>query len=293
MAVSKSKPQAPAAAADASLTLAPKAKRRKPQSETLVIPLASIRVGKRERAYHPEHVQELKLNIEDVGLINPITVARDPDGGYTLVAGRHRLEAFRELCAEGNPRYETVPVVVTASANAKKVEWSENLYRNDLTVLEKSEHLVAYLNATGDTVAQAIENLSKSSGQSRRTFFRYKAIGTGIQVADEIKALDGDLADSTRQLYFLATQCSKAEQKAVVRELQRYPGLTAQQAYARVTGQEETGAPDKAVPVLMPLSVREELSSLAKARQMQKGEFLEQFMDAALKAYKQGSFGLE
>ncbi len=272
-----------------SVESAKSAKAASKRSESILVPLAAIRVGKRERSFRPEHVQELKINIQDVGLINPITVSRETDGTYMLVAGRHRLEAFRELYAEGDLRYQEVNVLVIAASQAKKVEWSENLYRNDLTVLEKAEHLVAYLQESGDTVALAIENLSRNSGQSRRTFFRYKAIGLGIQVADEIKTLDTELVDSTRQLYFLATQCSKTEQKAVMRVLRKSPGLSAQQAYAQIKG-ETAQASEKSVPVLMPLAVRDELGLIAKKRKLKKGEFLEQFMQAALDAYKQGAF---
>lgn len=264
------------------------------QGPTLLsLPLTAIMVGERERAFRPEHVSELRINIEDVGLIHPITVTKSDAGQYRLVAGRHRLEAFRALSAAGKRSFSQIPAILIAAADARKVELCENLYRNDLSVLEKAEHLDHYLRSTTESISEAIENLAKAAKQSERTFFRYKAIGSGLQVGEEIKQTHPELANSTRQLYFLATQCSKDEQKAVLKLLRKHPELTVQQAYALISDQMPYDKiTEKQVPVLVSQSLRNQLGSLSKTHSMKKAEFTERFLTAALQAYEEGTFTL-
>lgn len=261
-----------------------------PSSAVTAIALEQIRVAARARDFVPAHVQELVLNIADVGLIHPITVTPDA-AGFVLVAGRHRLEAYRALQAEGGPGYDKIPAIVIASADARRIELCENLYRHDLSVLEKAEHLDAYLRLTSEPVSQAIEQLARAARQSERSFFRYKAIGSGLQVGAEIRKYHPELANSTRQLYYLATRCGKDEQKAVLRLLRTMPELSVQQAHARLGG-EPGGSCDKAVPVLVPSSLRNRIGSLSKSHRMKKGEFMQHFLAAALQAYEQGRFEL-
>lgn len=61
----------------------------------LVLSLTSILVADRYRKDVGD-VTDLKDSIENIGLLNPITV-RPWHGGYRLVAGERRLTAFREL----------------------------------------------------------------------------------------------------------------------------------------------------------------------------------------------------
>ena len=262
----------------------------------LTLPLENIEVGPRARLYHPEQVQELKINIEDIGLINPITVSVSEDGIYTLIAGRHRLEAFRELLNDGKQGYAEIPALVAKAEDAKRIELCENLYRNDLSILEKAEHLHTYLRSSSDTVSETLDNLAQQAKQSKRTFYRLKAIGSGIQVADEIKKLPAEQAqeimNSTRQLYFLAKQ-SKEEQKAILKVLKKEQGLYVQQAAAKLQGKEETPAPEKRISFRLPSSLGQQLAKLSEQRQMKPGDFAEKFMSAALRAYKQGNFNLE
>lgn len=264
-------------------------------STQTVIPVQDIRIEDRERMYHPEHVEELKINIEDIGLINPITVSVAEDGTYTLIAGRHRLEAYRSLADEGKPAYAQIPVVVMDAADAKRIELCENLYRNDLPVLEKAEHLMAYLKASSDTVSELLDGLAKQAKQSKRTFYRFKAIGSGIQVADEIKKLPTEqaqeLMNSTRQLYFLATKCSKDEQQAIMSLLKKNPELSVHQAVASLQ-EKPAEKVEKLISVRLPKSLGEQLASLSEKREMQQNEFTERFVIAALAAFEQGAFQL-
>jgi ParB-like chromosome segregation protein Spo0J len=78
-------------------------------------------------------IDALAASIREVGLLNPISVTRD----RRLISGLHRLEAFRAL------RRRTIPAIVLAVSRdeAQLREIDENLARNDLSLLERAEHL--------------------------------------------------------------------------------------------------------------------------------------------------------
>ncbi|PWV97736.1 ParB family chromosome partitioning protein [Hoeflea marina] len=106
------------------------------------IPLADIHVPERLRAVDEDHALAIQASIVEHGLLNPITLRRTPNGerGYCLVAGAHRLRAI-ELLDEA----EIDAVVVTANADeAVLIEIEENLFRNDLSVLDRAVFVQTY-----------------------------------------------------------------------------------------------------------------------------------------------------
>lgn len=92
--------------------------------------LTDITVKERLRGVDSEKVERLKESILRIGLIHPITVS-----GGVLVAGLHRLTAFKELGLEEIDCH----VVDNDELLQKEIEIDENLYRNELTVLEKGK----------------------------------------------------------------------------------------------------------------------------------------------------------
>lgn len=93
----------------------------------------------RLRALNLKKVKEIAQSIEDIGLINPIAVY-ESEGGVTLMAGLHRLEACKSL------GHESIQCSVhkVDSTEAELIEIDENLRRQELTVLEQAEHLARY-----------------------------------------------------------------------------------------------------------------------------------------------------
>ncbi|MCQ4630904.1 ParB N-terminal domain-containing protein [Shinella sp. CPCC 100929] len=102
------------------------------------IPVSSIFVGERARPVDEEVATAIAASMADRGLINPLTVRSTPaaNGGttpWTLIAGGHRL-----FGAKLNKWEEIDVIVVSADAEeAQLIEISENLYRNDLTALDR------------------------------------------------------------------------------------------------------------------------------------------------------------
>ena len=110
-----------------------------PTIETVPVEDVAIVGGRRE--VDEAAVCRLVESIKSIGLQTPITIwsraAHDADGveidGYKLIAGRHRLEAFRRL---GESR---IPAIIRDcdEIDAEMWEISENLHRADLSKVER------------------------------------------------------------------------------------------------------------------------------------------------------------
>ncbi len=112
-------------------------------AEFKLIPVDQIVVPERLRAVEEEHAIAIAQSIVEHGLINPITVRSTPaakGGNWTLVAGAHRLRAFE---INGEPDIETV-VVEGDKDEAQLIEITENLFRNDLSVMDRAVFVQTY-----------------------------------------------------------------------------------------------------------------------------------------------------
>jgi N6-adenosine-specific RNA methylase IME4 len=93
--------------------------------------ISEIVIGDRRRPLGD--ISALASSIKEIGLQNPVVVTE----ARSLVSGRHRIAACTSL------GWEEIPVVVVKldALRAELAEIDENLIRNELTVLERSEHL--------------------------------------------------------------------------------------------------------------------------------------------------------
>lgn len=96
------------------------------------VPIDQIKIGRNRRPVKGEKVDELKDSIKTNGLLNPITV----DQRLTLIAGLHRLTACKLLGLEA---IECNIVNYDDADQARLAEIDENLIRNELEPLERSE----------------------------------------------------------------------------------------------------------------------------------------------------------
>lgn len=95
--------------------------------------LNEIIVGDGRRPVDETSVKRLAKSIKSIGLQHPITV-RSEGGKFALIAGRHRLEAYRLLGEDSIP----ADVVKMDKIDAEMWEISENLHRSELTALQQS-----------------------------------------------------------------------------------------------------------------------------------------------------------
>lgn len=99
----------------------------------MLISINEIKVNPGRRAVNPDDVQDLARSIQEVGLLNPITLDKE----RALIAGLHRLEAVKLL--------EWTEIECTISSleglKAELAEIDENFVRSDLSTLEFGELL--------------------------------------------------------------------------------------------------------------------------------------------------------
>lgn len=195
------------------------------------IRLDEVVVNDRMRALNSEKVAQIAHSISEIGLLNPITV-KSVNNHYELVAGLHRLEAFKIL------KRETIPAQIFDGndLDAELAEIDENLRRNELTVLEQGEHLLRrneILEARGERAAgygngsnqfeskgETVSPLLTTSDIAAEVGLSERSAQQRLQVARDIipsvKEIirDTDIAQSTTQLLTLA-RMGMNEQKDV------------------------------------------------------------------------------
>lgn len=107
------------------------------------IPLADIAIPERLRAVEEEHAIAIAQSIVEHGLLNPITVRSTPaakGGKYTLVTGAHRTRATG---INGDTHIDAI-IVEADKAEAQLMEITENLFRNELSVIDRAVFVATY-----------------------------------------------------------------------------------------------------------------------------------------------------
>ena len=110
------------------------------------------------RIFDETDLLSLAESIRENGLLQPITVQRDTEGNYFLIAGERRLRAVKMA---GLP---LVPAIVmeTTPADSAVLAITENLQRKDLKIFEESYALYKLMKKWGITQEQAAKRLGMS-----------------------------------------------------------------------------------------------------------------------------------
>jgi len=105
-------------------------------SQILTLAVADIVVGERVRPIDPERAKWIAVSMAENGQIEPIEVMKK-GGKWHLVVGGHRLEACK---INKSKTIEAKPFSGT-ELEARMREIDENLFRYDLTELDRAKHL--------------------------------------------------------------------------------------------------------------------------------------------------------
>ena len=99
-----------------------------------LVPVAKCRASLASRDVRPIQVELLARSIEQVGLIQPIVVRAVVDDGFEVIAGMHRLSAFRLLGKDD------IPAIIRTDddLHAELALIDENLVRNELSPAERA-----------------------------------------------------------------------------------------------------------------------------------------------------------
>lgn len=204
-------------------------------SQVKVLPMTEIKVKSRLRELDEEKLRDLMYTVEKDDLLQPLVVAYY-EGEYLLIAGHHRFEVCKRL------NRSMVPVRLMQNIqnedHLRRLEISENLFRNELSLLERAVYLAEYLKRDSALSALTAEEIADKVNISRRTFFYYKQVASmneqNPDVIEKILNLPQDIKNSRSQLldiYNLPTE----ERNELITTLEGNAATTYQAAKKAVT----------------------------------------------------------
>lgn len=144
------------------------------------------------RVFRKDALDQLKLSIQQHGVLNPVIV-RTADRGYELACGERRLRACREL------GHATIPALVRNLTTPQMVEMAlvENLMRKDLILIEEAETFermcMEFEKESPDELARRLgiprEKIDRYARLTKLPMLLKKAIYTELITEDEAEAL--------------------------------------------------------------------------------------------------------
>jgi ParB family transcriptional regulator, chromosome partitioning protein len=121
------------------------------------IPVAAIQPNRFQPRRHFDEAAlgELADSIREVGLLQPVLVRGDAEGGYELIAGERRWRAARRA------GLQAIPALVRTTDDPSALEHAlvENLHRDDLNALEEAaayQQLIEDFKLTHEQVAARV-----------------------------------------------------------------------------------------------------------------------------------------
>ena len=74
--------------------------------------------------------ERLQSSIEEIGLAEPLKVARQPGGGYLVIDGTMRLRAIRAIRDKDPSRFKTVAIYVLDYARRYEIRYQSDIYQD-------------------------------------------------------------------------------------------------------------------------------------------------------------------
>jgi ParB/RepB/Spo0J family partition protein len=215
-------------------------------------PISNIRVSKivvdgKRRPLDKDKVRAIAASMEMVGLQTPITV-RECNGKVFLVTGGYRLAAAKQL------GWKTIPSIALASDRIETRIWQivENLYRAELTALERAEFTEELRQLVRQRVGQVaprgghqpqdkgINKAAKALGLTKEQIRRSKKIASiSPKVKEKVRKLGLD--DNQRALLEIADRPTpKAQLRAITEIVERKRGARDRNALAAAADNKTT-----------------------------------------------------
>src|SRR5438067_5267471 len=74
--------------------------------------------------------ERLQSSIDEIGLAEPLKVARQPGGGYLVIDGTIRLRAIRAIRDKDPSRFKTVAIYVLDYARRYEIRYQSDIYQD-------------------------------------------------------------------------------------------------------------------------------------------------------------------
>lgn len=190
------------------------------------------------RTFDEEALEELAASIREHGVISPITLRKNDDDSYMIIAGERRFRASKLA------GLETIPAYIRTAKDEQVMEWSlvENIQRENLDAIEIA---LAYQRLMDEyTLTQ--EKLSERVGKKRATvanYLRLLKLPAEIQMGIKEKRIEMGHARA-----ILATKSAEAQLRLYKRILAK--GLSVRQVEAMAGKDAEGGKTKSETPSL-------------------------------------------
>jgi ParB family chromosome partitioning protein len=135
-------------------------KRNKEINKVVLIPLERLQKSRGQTRSHfdKQSIKEVAQSIQQNGLLQPISVRRQLDGNYELIAGERRSLAYRQL------GYSEIPAIIEDYSDEQSIVLTliENLQRKNLNYFEEAEGIARLMESLGLSQQQVSERLGKA-----------------------------------------------------------------------------------------------------------------------------------
>jgi ParB family chromosome partitioning protein len=199
-------------------------------AELKTIALTDIHIGDRLREIDEDHAQVIAISIREIGLRSPIEVRSTPaqkGGKFTLVTGGHRLRA----CQIAELTEVDAFVVKADGRQAQLLEIAENLFRNELSVIDRAVFVQRYRelweeehgeikpgrpSINSATVAEFTGHVADRLGLSKRSTERLDQIARRLHPELRSALRHSPVADQTTTLLKLAKMEPAQQRRAAI-----------------------------------------------------------------------------
>jgi len=223
-------------------------------------------------------IESLKEKIADTSFWENLLARKTKDGRIQLAYGHHRIEALRQLLAEGMTEFTEIKINVRPEtqltdermlkifANENADDWGENPQNLCMTVIQLQAHLTNLLAASKDK-EQFLKNVGDQGALKvdDRSFTRMKNHGVGASV---IASFLGDCW--SRQTIHDALQVIENDE-ATFKLAQQLPNVTLANRFQKLVTKTESGKGQSKVMEMFPEDVQRKVqdkilkSSLTRA----------------------------
>lgn len=115
--------------------------------------------------FDEDALSELATSIKELGVISPITLRKNDDGTYLIIAGERRYRASKQVGLKSIPAY----VKTAADEQVMEMALIENIQREDLNAIEIALTFLRLI----DDYKLTQERLSERVGKKRTTIANY------------------------------------------------------------------------------------------------------------------------
>lgn len=173
------------------------------------IPISEIRPfeGHPFKVLDDELMQDTVDSVMKFGILNPVIIRPDPDGGYEMVAGHRRLHAC-ELAGK-----ETIPAIVRELTRDEAVIFmvDSNLQRETISPMERAQAYKMKMEAL------------KHQGQ--RTDLTLDQVGLKLNTAEKIANESGDSVSQVKRFIRLTELLPEIQEKVDTKEIAFSPAV--------------------------------------------------------------------